>query len=215
MQAERLQVASRTNNIVVDFVTINKLALRHAPWFTEATRAMCESARKQHRACTPGEAVTSLSAAGHAAATPCSQLPTEQYTVEELSPGSAQAAHTVAKRSMSTPPRAPQRPQTAPLWYKSSTEAPTSRPWTAHWRRSNAACPESELCRARARPGSGGSPTSSCASILNIQWSFRSIFPSDFVALLLPCVVIDVCAIEHVACYGYRSNQVALAVTYV
>lgn len=166
MQAERLQLASRTNNTVVDFVALNKVSLVHAPWFNEVKHAMCSSVRQQQESCSLEE---STAAAVHAATASCNRQPvagtqTEQHAV--ASSPAAQSVLTCEKRSVSMPPRAPQRPQTAPSWSKSAAQLPTARPWTAHCsQRSNGSDQEKELSRVRARPGSGGSPTASCAPL--------------------------------------------------
>lgn len=155
-------------------MALNKVALGHAPLSKEAGSAV----RQQQKPCTPQATTTVVLKPEHAATSPCIRQPTaetasqiEQHAVSPCP--SEQPAMTCQSRSASMPPRAPERPQTAPL--KAAERSPTARPWTAHSvqhnqgacvQRNQSACQVEELGRTRARPGSGGSPTASCAPML-------------------------------------------------
>ena len=139
------------------------MALGHAPWIKEAKSTMRE--QQESRASVTVEAVTDAAfQSEHAATSPCTRQPTQIEQQATVPSPSAQSALACKGRSASMPPRAPQRPQTAPL--KAAERSPTARPWTAHYgERNQGACQAQELGRTRASPGSGGSPTASCAPL--------------------------------------------------
>jgi hypothetical protein len=181
-----LKLARSTGNIEVDFVALNKLALRHTPWFNEVKHAICSTARQQPEPCAMEQCMATVAVSQHSKA-PCNWLPTVDMRPKHQSAAPSplvQSPMLSQKRSDGMPPRAPQRlqrPQTAPPWSKSVTESPSARPWTAHAQRSSGASQESELCRARARPGSGGSPTSLYASMQTVSSAAHSMYPCQLV----------------------------------
>lgn len=172
MQAEQLQQLARQKNLAVDFVMLNKLAIAHAPWFEEAKQAMCANARQLHAQSPVDQSTRMTAAPQNATGEPCGRLPSAHVQAEQHDDVvlSDHPMSSCKQRGGSMPPKSPQslqRPRTAPSWSQSASQAPTARPWTAHCQVHKAANHVAEIERTRARPGSGGSPTSSYASLLS------------------------------------------------
>jgi hypothetical protein len=159
-QAERLEQEKRRGAVTINFVALNKLAIRTPHEFHMAARApagndhsplrismaLVETAPSER---TSGSGVVAGMHWSHITAASATSLAAEGGRRKHQRPHTAMPVQTS------------QRPKTAPLGTEQSAAAVLRRPMTA----------QCIYRRARAQPGTGGSPTASCA---RFTWTARA-----------------------------------------